>query len=264
MEAQSIQEYERLEKYYWWFVGRRHIITRVLGRFFSGQQLRILDWGCGPGGNFSFLQKFGDVTGVDASEEALAACRRKGITNLVQAATLDEFHPKAPFDLIVNLDVLEHIPADQAYVQSLHRVLRPGGYLLVTVPAYQFLWSKLDEVLGHHRRYTRRALKKTLRDNGFEVLTCSYFIFFLSPAFILYRLWEKLTSRTGQKNSLKDSVVKLPGPINWLFTKLLALEAFLIPYISFPFGTSLVAVAQLMPASQTSEDILPNTLAMAE
>ena len=244
METQSIQEYERLEKYYWWFVGRRRIIKSVLESVFKKRNLRILDWGCGPGGNFSFLKEFGVVTGVDSSDESVQACQNKGISNVIKANSLEEFHSELPFDLIVNLDVLEHIPGDEAYLREVRRVLRPDGYILITVPAYQFLWSKLDEALGHQRRYTKRALKKKLSSSGFHVLKCSYFISFLSPAFIAYRLFEKIIHPSDKKTSLGDSVINLPRPINWLFTKILFLEAYLVPHVSLPFGTSILVIAK--------------------
>ena len=158
MEAQSIKEYEQLEKYYWWFVGRRRIIERVLEKHFSSRKLNILDWGCGPGGNFKFLSKHGDVVSVDASDEAITACKEKGIDNVVKANELNEFNPDTRFDLVTNFDVLEHISEDEQFLRDVKKLLKPDGHILLTVPAYQFLWSELDRVLGHKRRYTRKEI----------------------------------------------------------------------------------------------------------
>lgn len=242
MEAQSIKEYERLEKYYWWFVGRRQIIERILKKYFSGLNLKILDWGCGPGGNFEFLNKYGDVTGVDSSDEAIAACKQKGINNVVKAGNLNEFNSDTKFDLVANFDVLEHISEDEEFLRGLHKFISPNGYVLFAVPAYQFLWSSLDEVLGHKRRYTRKAIRQKLNRCGYQVVMASYFIFFLSPAFIAFRLFQNL--KKTKTTSLGESVVKFPKAINWIFTRLLYLEAFILPRVSLPFGTSIIILAK--------------------
>lgn len=247
MEAQSIKDYEHLEGYYWWFAGRRRIIETILQKYFSGRHLRILDWGCGPGGNFAFLEKFGRVSGVDASEEALRACGEKGILDVTRAGDLNEFKSDEKFDLVANLDVLEHISSDVKFLQDLKKHLAPGGYVLVTVPAYQFLWTEFDEVLGHKRRYTRKDITKKFNDYGYRVVKASYFVFFLSPAFILFRIFQKLieSRKHKRKTSLSDSVLEFPFVINWLFTKILFLEAWLVRYVSLPFGTSIIVLARL-------------------
>ena len=242
MEAQSIREYEQLEKYYWWFVGRRHVIEKVLKRYFLGRQLRILDWGCGPGGNFQFLEKYGQVLGVDASDEAIRACGEKGIQQVIKAGDLSEFKSDIKFDLITNFDVLEHIQEDDKFLLDLQKFLIPGGYVLVTVPAYQFLWSGLDELLGHKRRYTKKEICQKFRRSGYEVFMASYFFFFLSPAFILYRMIQKI--KKSNTTSLNQSVSKLPKIVNWLFTKILFLEALIVPYLNLPFGTSIIILAK--------------------
>ncbi len=242
MQTESIKEYERLERYYWWFVGRRQVIRSVLRKYFSGRRLDILDWGCGPGGNFKFLEEYGQVLGVDASDEALRACRDKGIKNVTKAASLGEFKLDKKFDLITNFDVLEHIEEDVNFLFGLHEFLNPSGHVLVTVPAYQFLWTGLDEVLGHKRRYTEPELARKFRQAGYEVVKSSYFIFFLSPAFILFRMIEKI--RKNNATSLSESVLELPRVVNQIFIGFLTLEAFMIKLVRLPFGTSIILLAK--------------------
>lgn len=242
MEAQSIKEYESLERYYWWFVGRRQIIEQVLSRYFPQKNLSILDWGCGPGGNFKILEKFGRVLGVDASDEALRACQQKGITNVLKATDLDSFVATEKYDLVTNFDILEHITEDEEFLRGIHALLKPEGYMAVTVPAFQFLWGPLDDAVGHKRRYTRKEISEKFRRCGYEVVRASYFIFFLSPAFIAYRMLEKISNK--KSNSLQGSVVKLPSFINWLLTKILFLEACIISYLNLPFGTSIIILAK--------------------
>lgn len=243
MEADSIQTYERLEKYYWWWVGRRRVIQKMLYNFFHDSRLQILDWGCGPGGNFPLLQKHGTVTGVDASPESVRYCREKGIANVIQAGTLADFRSEQRFDLATNFDVLEHIQEDERYISDLRVFLVPQGYVLVTVPAYQFLWSQLDQTLGHVRRYNRRTLVDRFENNGYEVIKASYFMFFLAPAFILYRFMEKILGREN-KGSLKAATPELPMLLNWFFTRLVFIEAWLVQYINLPFGTSIILLAR--------------------
>lgn len=242
MEAQSIKEYERLEKYYWWFVGRRRIIDKVLKKYFSGKSLKILDWGCGPGGNFNFLSQYGQVTGVDASDEAIRACEEKGIHNVVKIQNINEFKSDIQFDLVTNFDVLEHIQEDEQFLSDLKKFLVPSGYALVTVPAYKFLWSGLDDVVGHKRRYTKEEIYDKFSRSGYKVLMASYFIFFLSPAFILVRVFQKMM-KTNIKN-LNQSVIELPKFINQILVWILDLEALMIPHFSLPFGTSIIVLAK--------------------
>lgn len=241
MDSQAIKIYGDLERYYWWFLGRRRVIEKILSYFFKDAHLQIFDWGCGPGGNFLFLQKFGEVLGADASDEALESCRRQGITNIVKAVRLEEFSDSKKFDLITNFDVLEHLQDDEAFLREARRLLLPGGFILVTVPAYKFLWSELDDAVGHVRRYGRTELKEKFRRQGYEVLKVSYFMTFLSLPMIVYRLFGRLTGRTKKP---KFSYVKFPRPINWLFTQVVYFEARLLKYINFPFGTSIILLAK--------------------
>lgn len=245
METQSIKEYERLEKYYWWFVGRRKIIESVLHKYFSDQNFNILDWGCGPGGNFKFLGEYGEIVGVDASDEAIRACQEKGITTVIKASDLSEFKTNNKFDLITNFDVLEHIQDDEEFLSGLKSFLVPGGHVLVTVPAHRFLWTGLDEVLGHKRRYTRAEICRKFEQAGYQIIKASYFVFFLSPAFIIYRFFQKLKKNNAK--SLRESVLEFPKPINWLFTVTLFLEALVMPYLNLPFGTSIIVLAKKNP-----------------
>lgn len=244
MEADSIQTQAYLEKSYWWFLGRRRIIETVLHKFFSKKGLQILDWGCGAGGNHGLLESYGVVTGVDSSDEALKFCREKGITNLVKAGTVDEFvssTPASSFDLVTAFDVLEHIPQDREYLKDLHKVLKPGGYVLITVPAFQFLWSELDDRVGHQRRYTRAGLSDKLEDAGFTPVKASYFISSMFLPILVYRFLGKIT---GRSRTPKFTYVEFPRPINWLLTELIYFESALLQKINLPFGSSFIILAR--------------------
>ena len=241
MESQTIKEYEQLEKNYWWFVGRRKIIERILRTYFSERKLSILDWGCGPGANFAVLGEFGHVLGVDASNESVAACQRKGI-HVEKAAMLDEFRSSEKFDLVTNLDVLEHIQEDEEFIADLKKFLVPQGYVLVTVPAYKFLWSSHDDINQHKRRYTKKELTRKFEHAGYQIIKASYFMFFVSPAFILHRFIQKFTK--PKTSDFQQSFIKLPELISRLLIGIVSLESFIIPYVSLPFGTSILVLAK--------------------
>lgn len=244
MEADSIRTHAYLEIFYWWWVGRRRIIAKILGKYLRDRGLQILDWGCGTGGNFPVLAKFGQVLGVDSSDEALKFCREKGIANLQKAGNLSEFLqqvPNAQFHLVCAFDVLEHIPNDFEFLEGLCTLLRSGGYVMVTVPAYQFLWSELDDQVGHVRRYTKKELIEKLKKAGFEIVKASYFVLFMFVPIVIFRLMGKMTGRAKKP---QFTFVEFPKPINWLLTKTLDLEAAVLPRVNFPFGTSIIALAR--------------------
>lgn len=241
MEAASIKEYEQLEQNYWWFLGRRKIILSVLQKYAGGGQKQILDWGCGPGANFPLLEKFGTVLGVDSSEEAIAACHRKGISSVVLASHPSQLYNRQ-FDFVTAFDVLEHIPNDAGFLREIKSLIKPGGRLLVTVPAYQFLWSAFDVAVQHQRRYTKSKLDTLLKANGFEPIFSSYFNFFLTPAFIGYRGIKKLLG--DKPSTLNSSAPRFPASVNTLLAKILGFEAQLVPPLSLPFGTSIIILAK--------------------
>lgn len=257
MEVVALQEYARLERYYWWWIGRRSIIRAMLARHAGSQkQLRILDWGCGPGGNFPALTEFGTVLGVDASPEALRFCRDRGYGNVEQFNTVADFsavHPGVMFDVVTALDVTEHIRDDVGFLRDLGTLLKPGGTLVITVPAYQFLWSEVDDMVSHVRRYTRIRIAAAVRSAGFDVRCASYFVATMSPAIIVYRFLGKLT---GRSKTPKISYVEFPKPINWLLTKTIEWEARLLKKtgVSLPFGTSIVVAAKKSGSAPASTE----------
>lgn len=245
MEAIALATYAKLESYYWWWVGRRAVIASVMAKHFGGRSdLKLLDWGCGPGGNFPVLQGYGTVLGVDASPEALRFCREAGYGNVRQAGTVAEFvaaYPERNYDVISVFDVVEHIEGDVQFLHELTALLKPGGRLLITVPAYQFLWSELDVAVSHVRRYTRGQITRTVRSAGYEIVRASYFISLMAPLIIVFRLLGHLTGRSKKK---QFSFVEFPPLINRLFISTIRLEAKLLRWINLPFGTSLIVLAK--------------------
>jgi SAM-dependent methyltransferase len=173
MDDASIHEMYALEDRHWWFLGKRLLVEALLSSV-DLRGRRVLDVGCGTGGVLSSLAGRAIAVGVDRSPTALAYCRRRGIVHL--ACADGDRLPFAPasFDAITMLDVLEHFADEAALLASVRALLRPGGTLLVSVPAFQFLWSGHDEILQHVRRYTAGRLRRVLAEAGLVVDRLTY------------------------------------------------------------------------------------------
>src|SRR5208337_994742 len=191
MKGELIKTEKKLDENYWWFVGRRAVLERVLRRL--GRHARVaVDVGCGSGRNIKLLSHYSDwVVGFDRSPVALELAASHG---LAIACAEGEAIPLADssVDLLSALDVLEHMDDDMCALNEFHRVLQPEGFLLVTVPAYRFLWSEHDEALMHRRRYIASELHVKLTRSGFRVLKRSYAVFFAFFPIASYRLFRGL------------------------------------------------------------------------
>jgi SAM-dependent methyltransferase len=232
------------EQKYWWHVGRRKILKVFLKRYCSkNRNMQILDIGCGTGANFETLEKYGNVFGLDNSEEAVKYCQKNNYFNTIlgdiRSVNLDDNR----YDLITNLDVLEHLDDDNLAVQKMYKLLKKDGLVIITVPAYNFLWSKHDIINQHKRRYIKFQLKTILEDNNFKIIKISYMVTFLAPLIILFHLFVRIYNKFLPKK-IEHNYIKFPQFINTLFVWSLYLEAILIKYINFPFGISIVCVAQ--------------------
>jgi len=245
------REYERLYQFedtYWWHIGRRSIVRRLLHHYLGDKTpLRILDVGCGTGGMLPLLGAFGGVTGVDHSDEAIKFCQRRGsgAVKLGDAESLP-FAPES-FDLVTMFDLLEHVEDDPQALKETFRVLKRDGYLLLTVPAYPFLWSGHDEALGHWRRYRVRDLRLKIYEAGFEIEKMSFTVSALLPPIIFYRLLQRVFAKRGLP---KTSYVVLPMWLNGLLAKVLAWEGWLMQRVSLPFGASIVCLAKKRVGAQ--------------
>lgn len=244
MEGEQQQRYYELGKSYWWLAGKYRIIHDVLLRLLPpGGNPRLLDLGCGPGNMLDFLAGQGDVFGSDYSKDALRFCRGRGYERVFRA----DFHrlplKAASFDVVTCIDVIEHLKEDRRAIDELYQTIRPGGHLLVSVPAFMTLWGDHDELYGHYRRYSAGELRQKLTDARFEILKLSYFepLFFV-PLW-LYRKAKRLRPRQGGI-AQKDDFVAFPKALNAVLTEVIAMERFPLRHVSFPFGVTLLAVAR--------------------
>jgi len=244
MHAQIYREMERVENHHWWFVGRRAIVRNTLARTAPSRGavgLRILDAGCGTGGNLRMLSEFGQVTGLEYEPIAADLARRRGKWEIVEGALPNDVPFRSErFDLIVMTDVLEHIDDDVGALKSIRALLAPGGRILLTVPAFQFLWSNHDLHHHHKRRYNKASLRSTIANAGLEVVTLSYFNFWLFPLVAAARLLAPRSSKAAPESLLRIP----PAPVNGALAALFGGERFLLNRTSLPFGVSLIAVLQ--------------------
>ncbi len=230
----------RAEDRHWWYRGRRTVIDRVLCGIDLPARARILDAGCGSGRNMLELRHHGDVTGVELSSTSAALARERDAGEVITGSVLEMPFADDSFDLAVSLDVIEHLDDDLAALQELRRVVVPGGALLVTVPAYKWLWSGHDELNHHRRRYTRRSLKRVAEAAGWRQVRATYFNSLLLPVAILLRVLDRF-NRKATESSLDLWVP--PAPFNWLLERPLSIEAAVIARGgSIPAGLSLLAV----------------------
>lgn len=238
----EIAEYEKMYKFeekYWWWVGKRKIVKSILDRL-DLNFVNILDTGCGTGFNLNYLKDYGNVIGLDFSKDALNFCKMRENKNLIQADA-----EKLPFkadtlNLITTLDLLEHLDDDKA-LKEFYIVLKPNGYLIVTVPAFEFLLSKHDEALHHNRRYNNSQLRDILESNGFIIEKISYWNFFLFLPIVAVRLIK----RSMKSEEIETDVKELPNIVNRFLKSVLSIEDQIISHgVNLPFGVSIVCVCK--------------------
>jgi SAM-dependent methyltransferase len=241
MQAELYEKYREAERTHWWFVARRAIFEELLdeqtGPTPDG---RVLDVGTGTGAALEYLTRYGPATGLDMDPEVVDWARAEHGLD-VRCATV----PPLPFDdaefsLVTALDVLEHVDDDRGLASELHRVLRPGGVALVTVPAFNSLWGLQDEVAMHKRRYRLPELLSVCRSAGFSVTRASYFNTFLFAPIALLRLAERALPRKPQRSS--DFELGGSGRANSALASIFGSERRLLRRMDLPFGVSAFAL----------------------
>lgn len=238
------------EDNHWWFHSRTLALLGMLDRTIGPGERPVLDVGCGAGNMFHHLRRYGPVVGVDPNSKPLAIARERGYD--VREASGDALpFESEQFGLVALLDTVEHCPDDGAVLQECHRVLQPGGWLLVTVPAFMWLWTHNDVLNAHHRRYTTGELKGKLQAAGCQVRYLTYNNFFVFPMAATMLLMRRFTDRQADLGSphFDDDAYQVEmepaAPwMNTILTEVGRLEAALIQRIPLPFGTSVIALAQ--------------------
>ncbi|MAB77968.1 MAG: hypothetical protein CMJ89_01325 [Planctomycetes bacterium] len=249
MEANAYRQFRELERTHWWFRGRRTVYFGILRRQLNGERpRRILDLGCGLGGFLDGLSEIGErVYPSDISAESLIFCRERGHDGAVVSNGYKLPYANSSLDLVCLFDTIEHIPDDARVMQEVERILRPGGRVLITVPAYQFLYANNDRVAQHCRRYNRHNLRRVIEQAGIQVERNTHSNIFLFPLILSAVLCVKLIE-TIFPRKLDPEHTNLSWPLpSFVHGVLHAIFAAELPFsrrFDWPVGHSICAIGR--------------------
>jgi SAM-dependent methyltransferase len=263
MEERYYETYYQHETEHWWFRWRFKLIREVIGRIEGiPKRPRMLDAGCGTGQMLKMLQHHGNAVGLDLSPEAITFASSREARNLVLGTVTNPPFAQGSFDVALALDVIEHVDDDTAILQGLRALVRPGGALIVTVPAFQFLWSDHDRINLHRRRYRAAELRERLEASGFEIDRLTYCNMALFPVVAVVRRAQAITRRFRPKadDELNSDLHRYPRVLNGLLYRLMLGETRLLRRFDLPLGVSILAVARrpLEPAKAVEETEVPS------
>ena len=238
---------------HWWFASRTRALNAVIEPLLpKTPDFRLLDVGCGAGNMIHHLSKYGQVKGLEIDERPVKVARteRGYDVDLFDVTSQMPFEDNS-FDAVTALDVIEHNEDDMAILADSYRILKPGGHMIITVPAFMWLWSHNDDINAHIRRYTAKELKQKLTQTGYEVSRVTYnnfFVFPLAVALILLRRSSEsepeLASHHLDEEEYQVEMEPASPAVNTILTGVGKVEAGLIRHMNLPFGTSLIAVGQ--------------------
>jgi SAM-dependent methyltransferase len=226
------------DRRHWYFRGRLAVLLGVLARVLPAPPCRILEIGCGTGNVLYALAPFGQAVGVERDPGLRAVGHAAGLDIRAGALPDDLSVPDAWADAVLLLDVVEHLDDDLGSVRAARRALRSGGVMVLTVPAYGWLWSGHDLALGHRRRYSARTLRAVVVAAGLRVEHAGYFNTVLFPAIASVRLAKRLVRARGH------DLRRPPDPVNRALERLFALERHVVLRPGLPFGSSVLVVAR--------------------
>jgi len=240
VEDAAYREMYAQEDVHWWFRGRRLVIGALVALAGLPSYTRVLDAGCGTGRTMVELAGLGAVSGVDPSSDAVRFCRARGLDDVHQAGLEALPFANSAFDLVLACDVLEHVEDDLGALQELRRVTRTGGVLIVTVPAYRWMWTEHDVVLHHLRRYSATHLRHQATSAGWAVQRCTYFNSVLLPLAAGGRLGSRLLTVVARRRRGRTDLDRTPAVLNRVMELPLRFEASVIRAGSrFPAGVSI-------------------------
>jgi 2-polyprenyl-3-methyl-5-hydroxy-6-metoxy-1,4-benzoquinol methylase len=246
MDKLIYEEMFRIEETHWWFVARRKIITHLIEKMIpklnhSKEKILICDLGCGCGATLKVLSQKYNVYGMEASDDAIKFCRERGLNIQKGELPHDVPYEENRFSVVLILDVLEHIADEDKAVKKAVSLLRPGGIVICTVPAYQWLWTRHDEIHHHKRRYTKKRISELFNTSS-KILPVilTYYNTLLFPLALV----ERITSKIMNKKQNRPQISYPNKILNMIFEKIFGVERFLIPKITFPFGLSIIGIFQ--------------------
>lgn len=242
MDPAAYIEMAGIESRHWWFTGRRAILTSLIEQLDLPGNAKILEIGCGTGGNLDMLAAFGKVSAFDMQGSArIMAIQKTGGVHDIRAGHCPDNIPfqHERFDLICLFDVLEHIEQDSETLTAIRSILADSGRVLLTIPAYAWLYGIHDRFLHHHRRYSSKEIRQKVRVGGFRLVRLSHFNTLLFPLAVLVRIKERLLGSTVAAGNHVP-----PAPINRLFQKIFTAERRWLKHFDLPFGISLMVVLE--------------------
>jgi ubiquinone/menaquinone biosynthesis C-methylase UbiE len=225
---------------HFWYRVRRNMTHDFIRKYFEDRKnLNILDVGCGTGALLRELNQYGKVQGLDFSPRAVSFCKERGLLNVEQGSATDIRYENNTFDLVLALDILEHIDDDKKAMAEIHRVLKPGGVAIIFVPTFMFLWGITDKLSQHFRRYTLRELRTKTSQVGFSTIRASYFNTFLFLPIALLRIFVRIFNISIKSEN------ELGSPTtNEILYGIFNLERKFLKFMNFPFGVSGVIICQ--------------------
>jgi SAM-dependent methyltransferase len=240
------------EDSHWWFASRTRALNAVMGPLLpQTSDFRLLDVGCGAGNMIHHLSRYGRVKGLEIDERPVKMAHQRGYDVDLFDVTDPMPFDDSSFDAVTALDVIEHNEDDMAILTDSYRVLKPGGHIIITVPAFMWLWSHNDDINAHVRRYTAGEIKQKLSQTGFKVKRVTYnnfFVFPMAAALILLRRSSdaepELASHHLDEEEYQVEMEPASPPVNAVLTVVGQVEAALIRWVNLPVGTSLIAVGQ--------------------
>jgi len=239
-----------VEDRHWWYTGLRAMLDGAWRRHLLTQNPLVLDAGCGTGATLQWISERSEraPAGIDLSADALSFCRKRGIRLIARASMMALPFSEAAFDAVISLDVLYHrdVPDRVRALEACISALKPGGLLILNLPAYGWLYSSHDEAVHTAHRFTRRECVRMLEATGFEIVCITYWNTLLFPAIAMARLWRKVCPSA-------ESDLRLPSAVSGrFFGTVLRIERFLIQLFPMPFGLSIFAVAR-RPTSRIAQ-----------
>lgn len=246
MHPEEYQNIFRQEDTHWWYVSMRNLVSSILSKILkSNDSLVILDVGCGTGGTlFNLKKEFPSLilNGVDLSYQALTYCQKRGLSSLLQASVEDLPFADDSIDLVLSIDTLYHlgVKSDEKALEEIYRILKKEGYLILHLPAFEFLKGGHDRIVYTRQRYTRNRLCHKIKGTGFKIISCTYRHMILFPVIFLKRRIERF-----HKNFKIESDIKALSPwLNRLLSSISLCENRIINYVNLPIGSSLLCLAR--------------------
>ena len=243
MEPDYYIKYYHFERSHWWFTVRARIITEIISSIIKpSPDCVVLNAGVATGASSDWLKAFGSVVSLESDPGACRFLREQLHMDIVEGSVTRLPFPDSHFDMVCAFDVLEHVDDDTLAINEMCRVLKSGGALIVTVPAFRFLWSKHDLVNHHKRRYTQKAISQKLNGSGLTISYASYFNTLLFPPIALYRLFGKISRNKQNKSDFESTAGH--RSLNRIFGSIFNLERKLLKHFRLPVGVSIIAVAR--------------------